>query len=515
MKWMTALVAIAALVMWTATGYGATVFNEGFDSFDTGTRPAGWTFFNCNADSDVYTGAGYYGAASPAIGLRENADSITTQTFSAGGGNTVQFWIRGASTDATSALLVEEYYSLAWNTVVNLNPLPVTGTTEGPYALNAGSTQMRFTYAKTAGNLAFDDVLLDDGAGAATPTAVIPTPTAVPPTPVIPTPTAVPPTPIPATPTPVVVKTPTPVIPTPTAAPPTPIPATPTAVIPTPTSAPSTPTPATQPTPIRRVFDAADFNGDGADDLGLWRPSDSTFRVYNISTVAYGIANDIPITGDYNGDGTADYGVFRPGTLPGSSCRWWVRGIYSGTPYTNFLFGAAGDIPVPADYDGDFRTDTAVWRPANGYWAVKNQTRFYYGANGDLPVPGDYNGDGLADAALFRNAGAMSGIWYVRNLTKRAWGFGSDAAAPGDYNGDGTTEFSVFRGYAATWYVLGSPSVSMGATGDIPVVIDYEGDGTQDRVLYRPSTGAWYIYGVTTITFGTAADQPAVGGTNN
>jgi hypothetical protein len=285
---------------------------------------------------------------------------------------------------------------------------------------------------------------------------------------------------------------------------------------PSPTPAPSpsaspaptapNPTPTAAPTPVRHVFAAADFDGDGADDLGLWRPSDASFRIRNISTVFYGLSADIPITGDYNGDSAADYGVFRP-----STGRWWVRTIFSGTPPGAFLFGTNGDIPVPADYDGDFRTDTAVWRPMNGYWAVKSQTRFYYGARGDLPVPADYNGDGRSDPAVFRADGSLSGIWYIRDLTRRAWGYGSDAVAPGDYNGDGTAELSVFRPAAGVWYILGSPSVFFGRAGDIPVAIDYEGDGTQDRVLYRPAEGAWHIYGVTSISYGASGDLPAVG----
>ena len=560
----------------TPTPAICTRLDEHFNGFDTGTRPAGWTFTNCNADTDSYTASGYYGLASPAVKLDATGDQVTSAPFA--GGEELRFWIRGVSTSATSHLLVEEY-AAAWSTVTDIASIGETGVTVGPLALNGSATQLRFSYEKSAGNLALDDIQVSCAitptptARIATPTPVPETPTPVPetptpvpetptpvppktptpvpetPTPVLPTatPTAQPsatPTPVPETPTPVpetptpVVKTPTPVpetptpvpetptpvpetpTPTPYAAPktptpvpetPTPVPATPTPPIPTPTEAPNTPTPVTVPTPVRHVYDAADFNGDGSDDLGLWRSSNSSFYIYNISAVAYGLAGDIPVTGDYNGDGRADYAVWRP-----SSGRWWVRGVNtSGTPLADLYYGLSGDFPVPADYDGDFRTDTAIWRASGSgcLYAIKSQTRFYYGVAGDLPVPADYNGDGTADPAMFRSNGAMSGLWYVRNLTFRAWGYGSDAVAPGDYNGDGTAEISVFRGYAGTWYILGSAPVSFGQANDIPVVIDYDGNGTQDRVLYRPSTGGWYIYGVTSISYGTSTDQPAVGKT--
>ena len=132
--------------------------------------------------------------------------------------------------------------------------------------------------------------------------------------------------------------------------------------------------------------------------------ADGTWLVGPGPPVQWGEPGDVPVPADYDGDGSADLAVWRP--VDGDVARPRRRHLPAGRATITFRYRpttTATGTPIPA---------RGRRRPQR--WFVRGREPRTFGEPGDVPVPGQYDGDGRADLAV-RAAGVdTEGTWIIR-----------------------------------------------------------------------------------------------------
>jgi hypothetical protein len=237
-----------------------------------------------------------------------------------------------------------------------------------------------------------------------------------------------------------------------------------------------------------------DYDGDGRADLAIFRPSNGTWyvRLSNSSNAVVSLSpadapwgsfrpGDVPVPGIYDGHDKTEFALFRPtgsGTTSGGT--WYVVNSWS---------VLASSVKVSAS------TANTVWTASVPVHALPVPSA------GDIPVPADYDGDGVADMAFFRPAepNCVGGVWYIRysgnpsSMTRLTWTnptqwVPGDRPIQGRYQAASGVEPALFRPSNGHWYFQDGRDIQVRSdpkVGDLPL-------GTRTNWAYPADTVSIY-----------------------
>ena len=154
---------------------------------------------------------------------------------------------------------------------------------------------------------------------------------------------------------------------------------------------------------------AGDFNNDGCDTLSIYRPSNQRFYIINALgqdggglgaadyEFLFGNPGDTPVVGDWDGDGTDEIGLYRES----SGFFYYRNTLTTGIADGQFYFGNPGDRFVAGDWGVvDGKETPGLFRPAGVTFYFRHtmtqgnaDSQFTWtGADTDsIPVAGDFN----------------------------------------------------------------------------------------------------------------------------
>lgn len=243
------------------------------------------------------------------------------------------------------------------------------------------------------------------------------------------------------------------------------------------------------------ILSAAPFDPeqDNISNPVAWRKSINTWLIKDNPSIVFGNSSDIPFVYQPKSAGS-DVGTISE---QDGNYTWNFHGLgfkrSTGAFETSIVLGKVGDLLVPGTWEDIDATNPAVARLEGNNW------NFYYysktgsvvtktlGIKGDIPKVQDYDGDGKSDPAVFRpgtlqllilksstgttqtvsNAGAASAKYFVN----------------GDYTGDGKAEIvswdqtsSTFNYKNSSTNYSTSSSLQLGTAGSsFPLNWNFQG----------------------------------------
>jgi hypothetical protein len=255
----------------------------------------------------------------------------------------------------------------------------------------------------------------------------------------------------------------------------------------------------------------------GAAQANYTLPANTPSGSYTIQAVYNGAANFATSTdnthhlvvklkavpADFDGDGKTDVAIFDQTTA-----QIQIQLSGGGTRTVSFGNPADINIPIAGDFDGDGKTDIAVYDQNTSTFEILLsgggaivQT---LGTPGhvNIPIAGDFNGDGKTDLALYdQNTSSFQVLLSGGGTINQPFGNPAhvNIPLPGDFDGDGKTDLAIYDQTASQFFVLYSgggaetPAFGNPADFNIPVAGDYDGDGKTDLGIYDQTGGQFFI----------------------
>ncbi len=252
---------------------------------------------------------------------------------------------------------------------------------------------------------------------------------------------------------------------------------------------------------------------------GLWFARDN-YPGGTTKLFAYGQAGDIPVMGDWNGDGKDTPGVVRYNRAT-ANLEW----LLSNTKLTTapnwstltlsqtVIWGAAGDTPIPGNWDGVNGDNVGIVRRVGIQlqWHLQTVNPFLSGQASDQPVAGNWDCSGGDTPGLLR--GSNTGVappgdgqlwWFLTNgfgtwpsYTPFVWGYTYPNAQErgtsspwnsGTWNASNCSRAVVARDGAVQWWMTNALSTAgvmhqMAATSnDFAIPADWDTDAYDDYI---------------------------------
>lgn len=270
-----------------------------------------------------------------------------------------------------------------------------------------------------------------------------------------------------------------------------------------------------------------DYNGDSKADFATYNRTTSIWKIIpnggkSAINLKLGNIGDLPVPGKYTGNSCTDFATYSKTTGKWTIWNCAIISAFSGNTPTNEQVTNAkteydlptNAVPVSGDYDCDGKTDPGVFDRLKVRWTIRVSQEqilwiFNFGLHGDIPIPADFNGDGCTQAGIYR---PWTNTYYTgisRNKARLTpvesvtqWGLSGDRPTIANVDGDAKADFMIYRPTSNQYYIqsgknfqytidFGLPQIqdAFGVYGDkyqvvSDIINDYEAHGSGDPRKY-------------------------------